>query len=482
MPPESSTTSLLRDLAGLSISSRKSKNRSDEITREPDFSSPFSKWRNSLTKKKKDKHPKEHRRHRSDLSSKSGDDIESLTKDLKHERKLLRRALRELAELRRDRDEIDGQRQKTTSDLKRMREKDAKNKIKRDGYRRKLRDQDVTLDQFRASIQGLRAEVAQKEDKIDKLTTDGTKVKLNLERLRERLGRERAENSRLKTVQSEAKTPTTTLRLLQTTYDELSRDFALSQDEIKTLKDENVLLEKECIRLRNDRDGTRRKVAKMKEQNATQAQDIKILTESKVELETTRDLVQPILQVGVDIRLRNLEAAREPLLKIKPDQKDRAIMLSGNVAAHRANGSIDSALFMAGLVPEDYLPTATEVFEKLYQVHPAQYRSSGWSPMILRMVDCHATIATIQVQHHFKKHDTSDLRKEHDRLHEFLVRRQKKQSSEDFERDKKAKGLLAKIEEIMEEIVDLSRGRGKARKIFKPYVGALVDCDGGSSR
>ncbi|KAG4441095.1 hypothetical protein IFR05_003449 [Cadophora sp. M221] len=469
MPPESSTTSLLRDLPGLSISSRKSKSRSDEITREPDFSFPFSKWRSSLTKKKKEKHPKEHRRHRSDVPSKDGDDIESLTKDLKHERKLLRRAWRDLAELGKDRDEIDGQRQKTTSDLKRLREKDAKNKIKRDGYRRKLRDQDVTLDQFRASIQGLRAEVSQKEDKIDKLTTNGTKAKLNLERHRERLARERAENSRLKSVQSEAKTPEMTLRRLQTTYYELTRDFALSQDEIKTLKDENILLEKECTRLKSDRDQARQKTRKLKEKNATQAQDIKTLTESKMDLEAARDLVRPILQVGVDIRLRNLEAAREPLLKIKGGQRDRAIMLSGNVAAHRANGSIDSALFMAGLVPEDYLETATEVFEKLYQVHPTQYRTSGWSPMILRMVDCHATIATVQVQHHFKKYDTSDLRKEHDRLHEFLVRKQKKQSSENFERDKEAQGLLAKIEDIMEEIIDLSRGKGKARKVFKPY-------------
>ncbi|KAH7360872.1 hypothetical protein BKA65DRAFT_534090 [Rhexocercosporidium sp. MPI-PUGE-AT-0058] len=475
MPPETSTTSLLLGFVGRSITPRKSKSRSIESIKEPDFSSPFSKWRDSLTKKKKkkEKHPKEHRRHRSDVSSRGDDDIEGLRKDLRHERKLLRQALRELAELRRGRDEIDGQRQKATSDLKRLRDKNSRREAKISGYKRKLRDQDVTLDQFRASIRNLRGEVVEKEDRIDKLTTDGTKAKLNLERLREKLGRELVENSRLKSVQAEVRDPASHIRLLQTTYDELSSEFALSQDEIKTLKDENTLLEKECTRLRNGRDEARLSVSEMEVRHATQAQEVKTLTQSRVDLETFRDLVQPLLQVGVDIRLRNLEAAREPLLKIKPAQKDRAIMLSGNVAAHRANGATDAAMFMAGLIPEDYLPAATEIFEKLYQVAPTNYGSSGWSPMILRMVDCHATIATIQVQHHFKKFDTSHLRNEHDRLHGFLVRRQKKLSKERFEEDDKAKGLLARIEDIMEEIVDLSRGKapkGKGRKIFEPYV------------
>ena len=49
-----------------------------------------------------------------------------------HERKRLRRALRELEELRRDRDELDGQRHKATTDLKRLRKEDQKKKKKLD--------------------------------------------------------------------------------------------------------------------------------------------------------------------------------------------------------------------------------------------------------------------------------------------------------------------------------------------------------------
>ncbi|KAL2074857.1 hypothetical protein VTL71DRAFT_8636 [Oculimacula yallundae] len=467
--PETSTSSLLRDLAGLSLSPRKGRSRIDSI-KEPDFSSRFGQWM-SLTKRQ----PKEAKRHRS--PAREIKDADSLAQDLHREKKRLRRALKELAELRRDRDELDEQRHKTTTDLKRLRERHHKSTDKLAEYRLRLQDQDRTLDRERANAQILRQEVEEKDEEIDQLTKDWAKAKSRLQRNRDKLDRERAEVSRLNTCLSDVKTqryPSSenqdalaSLRILRTSHEELKREYATSLEDQKALKTESASLEEDCSRLRSDRDAARKTLVVVKAQNASQTQSIAALLKTISDLEKTRDLIQPVLQIGVDIRLRNLETAREILLKIKQGEKDRAILLSGNVAAHRANGAVDAALFMAGLVPEDYLPQASRVFEKLYQVSPEDY--GCWSPMVLRMIDCQATIATIQVQHHFKKFDTTHLRNEHDRLHGFLTSRHKKLSPGEFEGDPKAKELLARIEDIMEEIVDLSRGKGKGRKTFEPF-------------
>lgn len=394
-----------------------------------------------------------------------------------HERKRLRRALRELEELRRDRDELDGQRHKATTDLKRLRKEDQKKKKKLDEYRIRFEDQERDSGRLRANIQALRREASDKDEKIVQLTRDEATSKSKYQRLRDKLKREREEVSRLQDAFSDLRaqrTPVTdnrdavaSLRALRKRHDELGRQFEASRDDLNSLHAEKIQLEKDYELLKTNREAAKQFLVEAEMENATQAQDIENLRKARASLEKTRDLLQPILQIGVDIRLRNLESAREILLKIKQDQKDRAIILAGNVAAHRPNGVVDAALFAAGLVPEDYLPEATRAFVKMYQVAPENY--GCWTPMVLRMIDCQATVATVQVQHHFKKFDTSDLRAEHERLHKFLVSRQKRLSPEEFESDDKAKKLLAKIEVIMEEIVDLSRGKGKGRKRFQAF-------------
>ncbi|KAK0100367.1 hypothetical protein ONS95_008321 [Cadophora gregata] len=462
----SSLPSLFREFAGLSTSPRK--NRSDQSMKEPDFSSGFGRWKSSFTKKKR---PKESHRHRQKFRS-DDEDIETVKEERDYERKRLRRALRELEELRRDRDELDGQRHKATTDLKRLRKEDQMKKKKLEEYRLRFQDQEKTSDRLRAHLQSLRKEAADKDKRIDQLTRDEASSRSKTQRLRDKLKREREEVSRLqddisdlRTQQNpvtDARDTATALRILRKNHDELGRQYEASQEDLKALKADIAQLENDYTRVRIERDDSKQQMIQVQAQNTIQAQDIEDLTKSKVDLEKTRDVVQPILQIGVDIRLRNLESARECLLKIKQAEKDRAIILSGNVAAHRPNGAVDAALFWAGLVPEDYLPEATRTFKKMYQVSPENY--GCWSPMVLRMIDCQATIATVQVQHQFKKFDTSHLRDEHERLHNYLVSRQKRLSPEEFEVDEKAKKLLAKIEVIMEEIVDLSRGKGKGRK------------------
>lgn len=90
-------------------------------------------------------------------------------------------------------------------------------------------------------------------------------------------------------------------------------------------------------------------------------------------LEKDRDLKAPLIQPAVDIRLRYFEYARETALGISRAEVDRAVIMNGNIAAHRANSALDAAIFKAGLVPEHYLETATKVFEHLYLVLPSEY-------------------------------------------------------------------------------------------------------------
>jgi hypothetical protein len=111
-------------------------------------------------------------------------------------------------------------------------------------------------------------------------------------------------------------------------------------------------------------------------------------------LESDRDLKAPILQIGVDVRLRNLEQARETLLNVSRDETNRTIVMNGNTAAHRANGAVDAAMFQAGLISDEYMEEAKEIFKQMYQVEPSEY--GCWSPKLLRLIDCQATVSTVK--------------------------------------------------------------------------------------
>merc|ERR1712093_378867 len=174
----SSLPSLFREFTGLSISTHKSKHRSDQSIKEPDFTTGLGWWKSSLTKKRaKDSH-----RHRRKATSED-EDIDNVREERNHERKRLRRALRELEELRRDRDELDGQRHKATTDLKRLRKEDQKKKKKLDEYRARFQDQEKDLERLRSYIQALRREASDKDEKIVQLTRDEATSKSKYQKL-----------------------------------------------------------------------------------------------------------------------------------------------------------------------------------------------------------------------------------------------------------------------------------------------------------
>lgn len=123
------------------------------------------------------------------------------------------------------------------------------------------------------------------------------------------------------------------------------------------------------------------------------------------------------MKFGVEIRLRNLELARETALAVPTSDLDRAFILSDNAAAHRANGAVDAAVFEDGLVPEGFIEEATRVFRALYQIGPSEY-SNHWRSRVKRMLDCLATVKTVKAV--AGSRDCADLTSEHNNLYNEL--------------------------------------------------------------
>jgi len=186
-----------------------------------------------------------------------------------------------------------------------------------------------------------------------------------------------------------------------------------------------------------------------------QVATIKGLKSDISKLEGDRDLKAPLLQIGVDVRLRNLENARETLLEVSKRDIDRAIIVNGNIAAHSANGAVDAAMFQAGLVPDEYIEEATGVFKDMYKVNPSQY--GCWCPKVLQLFDFQATIRTVKS---FRDRNTSlDLRSEHSEVISTLLQRYASLGTREFETDEEVEELMERLELLTTEIVQVDRSR-----------------------
>jgi hypothetical protein len=220
-------------------------------------------------------------------------------------------------------------------------------------------------------------------------------------------------------------------------------------------------LEREAEDLRNDDSLVRElenmqdKLCKANTRINRQEKSIKELKSKVSDVERDRDLKAPILQIGIDIRLRNLEHAAETVLKVPRDEIDGAIIMNGNNAAHRANGAVDAALFQAGLVPEDYMERAEEIFEEMYTVAPSEY--GGWSPKVLRLIDCRATIKTVKA---FRRHASLDLREQHSEIDSELLELHKLLGQRSFESSKVVRESIEELELLTTKIVEADRSRG----------------------
>jgi chromosome segregation ATPase len=199
---------------------------------------------------------------------------------------------------------------------------------------------------------------------------------------------------------------------LQRQYRQLDEDYQNTKREIISYKLEVTNLKRSRQSADRKLDNTENELAGVKSRVSRQVATIKDLTSNISKLERDRDLKAPVLQIGVDVRLRNFEHARETYLEVPRDEIDRSIIMNGNVAAHSANGAVDAAMFQAGLVPDEYMEDAEAIFKKMYQVEPSKY--GCWSPKVLRLVDCQATINTVKAVR--GRNASAELREEHSEM------------------------------------------------------------------
>lgn len=445
-------------------------------------------------KKDRDVKSANHRAAASELAhAKLEDEKKKIEKELAANKKVLERAIQvnprraeELRELKKDRDDIEGQRQKATSELKKLREKHEAltNRLAMSG--KKLHVVEDGLTNANARISMIAIEKAGLDITMGQLTRAATTQRATVQRYQDELRQERADNARLQNenrdlstqistlterlrlaqalstrvaassrVSAETQTAITDLRNLRRSNDRLTRNYNIllrDYDQIKQARDTKENEHRETL---NVQATLRQNIDLWQEINRLNEQSSSRLKHEIAELKKSQD--SPLVKIGVDIRLRNLELARETALDVPTSDLDGAIILSGNVAAHRANGAVDAAIFEAGLVPDGYIEEASKVFKALYHCQPSDYPTQ-WVSGIKRLLDCRATIKTVKAV--AGSADCSALESAHSRLDsELCTQHDNLWSREDFDTDPSVEERLLRLEVTTEEIVDIKRSK-----------------------
>ena len=427
--------------------------------------------------------------------AKSEDEKKKIEKELAANKKVLERAIQvnprraeELRELKKDRDDIEGQRQKATSELKKLREKHEALTKRLAMSGKKLNVVEDGLTNANARISMIAIEKAGLDITMGQLTRAATTQRATVQRYQDELRQERADNARLQNenrdlstqistlterlrlaqalstrvaassrVSAETQTAITDLRNLRRSNDRLTRNYNIllrDYDQIKQARDTKENEHREAL---NVQATLRQNIDLWQEINRLNEQSSSRLKHEIAELKKSQDLLSPLVKIGVDIRLRNLELARETALDVPTSDLDGAIILSGNVAAHRANGAVDAAIFEAGLVPDGYIEEASKVFKALYHCQPSDYPTQ-WVSGIKRLLDCRGTIKTVKAV--AGSADCSALESAHSRLDsELCTQHDNLWSREDFDTDPSVEERLLRLEVTTEEIVDIKRSK-----------------------
>jgi len=105
-------------------------------------------------------------------------------------------------------------------------------------------------------------------------------------------------------------------------------------------------------------------------------------------------LVKPLVNIGVSLRLRFLQQAREAIYNHHPTPAEVKVIKRGNEAAHRGNGLADAALFKAQLVDEDH--ALARVFRRLYRCLPTEYLNTNEVTMLSKILDFEASVMAVK--------------------------------------------------------------------------------------
>ncbi|KAF7853584.1 uncharacterized protein EAF02_011889 [Botrytis sinoallii] len=330
--------------------------------------------------------------------------------------------LNEMEAMKLDLEEAQAARQKASTDLRKVREKNP-------AVRTERRELDLKLGAMNEEVVRLGEKIStletQKNDaqisaeslfRALRLTAqDVTDGRLKLDVVQEhsatfqqQVRSLRVENHRIRQEQSRTASTSNRLQQLETRYENLKTDHYTLEDEHNELqedaaryrrereeyKGEAEYYKKKRNALRDELESVEASLEKMTAKYASILSSRDAVRQSYQELKKAHDIREPLAKIGADIRLRFLDQARETALNISRCEADMALRTNGNVAAHRGNAATDAALFKGKLIPEEYEEEAEEIFQKLYSHESSDY--PFYDRISERQIDCEATLSTIK--------------------------------------------------------------------------------------
>ena len=259
---------------------------------------------------------------------------------------------------------------------------------------------------------------------------------------------------RKKALKVKLKTSLEELNKTKSILEEFEFDCSNQARDNKDLRKQLAVAEKRSGCLEKDKKGLNSAVKSFKEDLEGNIEEIarlqRILSASK----KREELIKPLLDVGVSLRLRFLVQARETIYNRPPSATEAKVLTKGNEAAHRGNGLADAALFKAKLVDED--DVLARVFRRLYRCSPIDYLEPNELTMLRKALDCEASVMTVQ---RFRGASASaSLRQEHVKLMEKLVSSLSESASIGaWEQNPSHKEWLAILESVTAGIVKVDR-------------------------
>ncbi|TGO60002.1 hypothetical protein BCON_0039g00330 [Botryotinia convoluta] len=321
-------------------------------------------------------------------------------------------------------------RQKALTDLRRVKEDNLNIRMDRAELKSKLEAINGDAARFKNNILALEEQsnhALKSAESFSKLVEDltrkakETKLRLDAEQantsatLLQQNSKLLDENRRLKQQQSQSTAISSNrLKQLQQKYDSLAStycsvvakrdklrvDLTRCQRQCQEWKDEAEYYNASRDDHRGELDDVVKELTKMTAKYEKAVYNCNWEQQNYDKLKRTFDIVEPLVKVGADIRLRFLDQAREALFDISRDETGTALRTNGNAAAHKSNVAADVALFKGSFIPEEYKEEAEEVFEKLYRQKSSEYPS--WTGTHGREINCYATLQMT------KRSDVSD--------------------------------------------------------------------------
>ncbi|TGO07427.1 hypothetical protein BTUL_0278g00100 [Botrytis tulipae] len=381
---------------------------------------------------------------------------------------------KEMDAMKLDLEEAQAARQKASTDLRKVREKNSAVRTERRELDLRLVAMDEEVVRLGEKISTLET---QKNDALEsaeslfralKLSAqDVTDFQLKLNVVQEhsatfqqQVRSLRVENHRIRQEQSRTASTSNRLQQLETKYETLKTDYYTLEDEHNELqedasryrsereeyKEEVEYYKKKRNALRDKLESVEASLEKMSDRYASMLCSRDAVRQNYQDLKKTHDIREPLVKIGADIRLRFLDQARETALGISRCEADMALRTNGNVAAHRGNAAADAALFKGNLIPEEYEEEAEEIFEKLYNHKSSAY--PFFDGVSERQNDCESTLSTIT-----KSSVSATLREE------WCVVWNRIAGGPGNER----KILIEELETLTDEIVDLERSSHRRR-------------------